>query len=137
MSLRAKAVSILAVAAFLLPILACALDGVEYRPGEKAAEDLFNRGFGRPWVGGEPFKSTYWSSPEKTFIFKPYPSYQIIGYLNAASSLSITGDSGKSLQFMPGPGTYPVYGYYSGGKLKGIFIDFSSSAGIVQISPYL
>ncbi len=133
----AKSIILLAVAAFLLPIMASALDGVEYKPGEKAAEDLFNKGFGKPWVGGEPFKSTYWSSPEKTFIFKPYPSYDIIGYLSAASSLTIASDSGKSLQLVPGPGSYPVYGYYSGRRLLGVFIDLSTSAGGVQMFPSL
>jgi hypothetical protein len=40
---------------------AAALDvenGVEMRPGEAAAEKLFEKGIGHPWVGGNPFSNS-------------------------------------------------------------------------------
>lgn len=47
-------------------LMGCALaldteNGVEMRPGEAAAENLFNHGIGHPWVGGNPpsFGSNY------------------------------------------------------------------------------
>ena len=45
--------------AFILFSVGCALaldfeNGVEMRPGEKAAEELFEKGIGQPWVGGNP-----------------------------------------------------------------------------------
>ena len=132
-----KTMIIIVAAALLLPILACGLDGVEYRPGEKAAEDLFNKGIGKPWVGGDPLKSTSGIQTKYSFTIRPYTSYQIIGYLNVANGFSISSDGGKSLQLLPGPGIYPIYGYYSGNNLRGIFIDLSSSGGMVQMFPYL
>jgi hypothetical protein len=127
-SLR-KAVLVLVVFAFLATIMA---SGIEYRPGEKAAEDLFNKGFGTPWIGGEPFMSSFPEESRQSFSLTPYSSYRIIGYLNVGSSFGVVGDTGNSLQFMPGPGSYPVYGYLSGGRLTGIFIDLSNSQSRAQ-----
>jgi len=132
-----KTIIIIVAAALLLPILACGFDGVEYRPGEKVAEDLFNKGIGKPWVGGEPFKSTSYSETKYSFSPGPYTSYQLIGYLNVDNSFGISSDRGSSLQIQPSHGSYPVYGYYSGNNLRGIFIDLGGSGGMVQIFPYL
>ena len=46
-------------AILILSLMGCAAaleieNGVEMRPGEAAAERLFERGFGEPWVGGDP-----------------------------------------------------------------------------------
>jgi hypothetical protein len=43
----------------ILSLMGCAValdfeNGVEMRPGEKAAEKLFEKGIGQPWVGGNP-----------------------------------------------------------------------------------
>ena len=124
MASRRKAVLVLIVLALLAPIMA---SGIENRPGEKAAEDLFNKGIGQPWIGGEPFKSSFPTDSWQSFALRPYSSYRIIGYLNVVSSFGVVGDTGNSLQFTPGPGSYPVYGYLNGGQLSGIFIDLSNS----------
>jgi hypothetical protein len=138
MRIFGKAILIILIAALLLPVLALGdRDKLESRPGEKAAEALFNKGIGRPWVGGEPFESTYWIEPKHTLSVVPYTSYQIIGYLNMINSFSLSTDTGKGLQLMPGPGTYPVYAYYSSNQIKGIFIDLSNSGRIVQMNSYL
>lgn len=129
----AKIVLVVILAALLLPIVTCSANAVEYRPGEKAAEDLFNKGIGKPWVGGDPFPSSHWTGTQKSVVVRPYSSYSIIGYLNAAKSLSIATDTGNGLQLLTGFGSYPVYGYYSGNKLMGVFIDLSSSSQTVQM----
>ncbi|RQW78915.1 MAG: hypothetical protein EHM14_10500 [Methanothrix sp.] len=129
----AKIVLVMILAALLLPIVTCSANAVEYRPGEKAAEDLFNKGIGKPWVGGDPFPSSHWTGTQKSVVVRPYSSYSIIGYLNAAKSLSIATDTGNGLQLLTGFGSYPVYGYYSGNKLMGVFIDLSSSSQAVQM----
>ncbi len=132
-SLR-KAVLVIVVLALMAPIMA---SGIEYRPGEKAAEDLFNKGFGKPWIGGDPFKSSFPTESWQSFALKPYSSSRIIGYLNVGSSFGLVGDTGDSLQFMPGPGIYPVFGYLSGGRLTGIFIDLSNSQRTAQMGSSL
>jgi hypothetical protein len=122
-----KSILIILVAAILLPALAAGVGNVEYRPAEKSAENLFNKGIGGPWVGGNPFGSTQGTDHSHAFaLLNPSPSYRIIGYLDVTTGLIIAADGGKSLQLKPGPGNYPVYGYFSGNKLVGVFIDFSS-----------
>ncbi len=116
---------------------------IEYKPGEKVAEDLFNHGIGKPWVGGDSPKSTYWTSswdsswtwPKHPKTIAPYSSYEIMGYLNVAGSMSIISDSGDSVQILAGPGSYPIYGYYLDGYLVGMFIDLSNSRRPVQVYP--
>ncbi|OPY48829.1 MAG: hypothetical protein A4E48_02501 [Methanosaeta sp. PtaU1.Bin060] len=132
-SLR-KAVLVISVLAVLAPIMA---SGIEYRPGEKAAEDLFNMGIGKPWISGEPFESSFPANSWQSFTVRPYSSYRIIGYLNVGNSFGLVGDTGNSLQFLPGPGSYPVYGYLSGGRLTGIFIDLSNSQRTAQMGSSL
>lgn len=114
--------------------------GIEYRPGEKAAEDLYNHGIGKPWVGGEPPKyssgNSLWSWQKYPVKITPYSSYEFIGYLNVEGRVSIVSDRGESLQILVGPGSYPLYGYYLGGKLVGLFIDVSGSRSSAQINSY-
>ncbi len=114
---------------------------IEYKPGEKVAEDLFNHGIGKPWVGGDSPKytswTTSWSWSKHPKTVTPYSSYEIMGYLNVAGSMSIVSDSGDSVQISSGPGSYPIYGYYLGGNLVGVFIDLSDSRRPVQGYPYL
>jgi hypothetical protein len=116
---------ILLVAAMLA--LICLGCGIEYRPGERAAEKLFYRGIGQPWVGGEP---PGWSSslpPTRLVTSDQDWSYRFIGYLNAAEEIDLLSDSGQSLRMPTGPGSYPIFGYYYKGKLMGIFVDISLS----------
>ena len=56
------AVLIMLMAALSLTAIAYSLDGVEYRPAEKAMEKLFEKGIGGPWVGGDPFTSDIFKS---------------------------------------------------------------------------
>lgn len=48
-------------------------DGVMMRPGEAAAEERFERGFGGPWVGGDPpFRSSSHEAYPKLYsIYRP------------------------------------------------------------------
>ncbi len=128
MKLIGKSILIILVAALLLPALTSGIGNIEYRPAEKVAEDLFYKGIGKPWVGGDPFKST--SGTDHAWVHgapTPSTSYQIMGYLDVCSSLIIAPDVGNSILLKPGAGRYPVYAYFNGDKMTGIFIDFSSS----------
>ncbi len=134
MKMIGKAMLIIVTASLLLPIMAFAAGGVEYRPGEKAAENLFNKGIGKAWTGGDPFASSQPGEPSGTYTIKPFTNYQILGYLNVANSFIIASDGGKSLQLTPGPGSYPIYGYFDQNKLMGIFVDLSSSGSAIQMN---
>lgn len=125
------AVLTMLMVALSLSAIAYSAGEVEYRPGEKGAENLFNKGIGGPWVGGEPFTSDLFKSDMNKAGYKqikkdPYPlaSCQLMGYLNVASGLIVASDTGNSLKLNPGPGCYPVYGCFENGKLVGLFIDF-------------
>ena len=69
---------------------AVALDvenGVEMRPGEAAADKLFERGIGQPWVGGNPsfsnslnFKSFDYSNNMWAWGFDPFWGYDPFSY---------------------------------------------------------
>jgi hypothetical protein len=126
MRMFAKATMVLLVAALLLSILPLGVAQVEKRPVESVAENLFNKGIGNAWVGGEPFASSAGMGNNQMHCAASLDSdYKIIGYLNVASGLIVASDGGNSLHFAPGPGNYPVYGYFKENKMMGIFIDFS------------
>jgi len=126
MRMFAKAILVLLAAALLLPMLP--LGGAQMRPVESAAENLFNKGIGNAWVGGDPFASSTGMGYNKMQSAASLDSdYRIIGYLNVTTGLIVASDSGNSLHFTPGPGSYPVYGYFKANKMVGIFIDFGSS----------
>jgi hypothetical protein len=101
--------------------------GIEYRPGEKAAEKLFYRGIGQPWVGGEPPGWSKSLPPTGSVTSGQDWSYRFIGYLNAAEEIDMLSDSGQGLSLPTGPGSYPIFGYYYKGRLMGIFVDISLS----------
>jgi hypothetical protein len=48
-------------------------DGVMMRPGEAAAEERFEQGLGRPWVGGDPLfrSSSHEAYPKLYSIYRP------------------------------------------------------------------
>ena len=126
MRMFAGAILVFLVAALLLPLGFCQ---VENRPVETVAENLFNKGIGDAWAGGDPFASSTGMGYNKMQSSAGFDSnYRIIGYLNVTSGLIVAGDSGNSLRFTPGPGSYPVYGYFEANKMTGIFIDFGSSS---------
>ena len=137
----AKAILVLLVAALLLSMLPIGGAQVETglgenlfdsmvqpdkRPVEAAAENLFNKGIGNAWVGGDPFASSTGTGHDMMHgVASLDLDYRIIGYLNVASGLIVASDSGNSLHFTPGPGNYPVYGFFKANKMMGIFIDFN------------
>ena len=98
------------------------------RPAEAAMRELFEKGIGGPWEGGEPFSSSNGIGGDDAKIKTcPLFSYQFIGMLNVTAGMIIASDSGSSMRLIPGMGAYPVYGYFEEGKMKGIFIDFNST----------
>jgi hypothetical protein len=125
MRIFVKPVRVLLVAAMLLTLLPLGTCQLENRPAEAAMENLFNRGIGNPWVGGEPFSSGAGTTENRMSCAAGQESYQIIGFLNVSTGLIIAGDVGGSLRFAPGPGNYPVYGYFEANKMTGIFVDLS------------
>ena len=128
MRMFAKAILVLLVAALLLSMLPLGWAQVEKSLGEAVSENLFNKGIGTPWVGGDPFTSSTGMGYNQMHGAASLDSnYQLIGYLDVTTGLIVASDSGKSLHFTPGPGSYPVYGYIKANKIMGIFIDFSSS----------
>jgi hypothetical protein len=91
-------------------------------------KELFEKGIGSPWVGGEPFSSSNGKNEDGTQIETcPLISYQFIGMLDVATGFIIASDSGNSMLLTPGAGAYPVYGYFEKGKMTGVFIDFNST----------
>lgn len=63
--------------ALILSLMGCALaldyqNGVEMRPGEAAAEKLFEKGIGQPWVGGNPPYANAWSLGYDPFTYYHY-----------------------------------------------------------------
>ncbi len=143
MKTLSKTILILLAAALLLPFIGMALaeattdlsDQVEKRPTEQTMENLYNKGIGDSWVGGEPFssESSDGSTSEaasgdakgRTVGAAPAtPDYRMIGCLNVTSGVIIASDGGSSLRLTPSAGDYPVYGYFEQDQMVGIFIDF-------------
>ncbi len=114
----------------LAPLLTSA---IEYRPGEREAEYLFNHGIGKPWIGGNPPYSPYWSWPGRYYSAWPYAYSPIRGYPYADHSFSFSSESADGLQFRHGQGSYPVYGHYSSGRLPGRFSSLQRSSGRLQM----
>ena len=62
----------------ILSLVGCAAaldvrNGVEMRPGEAAAEKLFEKGIGQPWVGGNPPSfSSVWGWGHDRFSYYDY-----------------------------------------------------------------
>lgn len=123
----AKAILVFLAATMLLALSPLGASQVENRPAENAMENLFNKGIGNAWAGGEPFSSSTATGEGLTQSTRCVPNYNIIGFLNVTTGLIVASD-GMSMRFNPGAGNYPVYGYFQGDKLTGIFIDFESSA---------
>ena len=126
MKVLTKSILVLVALALLISVLPLGGAQVEKRPAEAAAENLYNKGIGNAWTGGEPFSSGAPAGESQgNGIAGPNLDLRIIGYLDVASGMIIASDGGNSLHFKPGPGNYPVYGYFEADKLMGIFIDFA------------
>jgi hypothetical protein len=129
MKMFAKAVLVLLAAVLMLSTLPLGMAQVEKRPAEAAAENLFNKGIGSAWAGGEPFASSAAKgSNQMQSVASLYSDCRIIGYLNVVTGFIVASDGGNSIHLKPGPGNYPVYGYFEGDKLMGISIDFGLQA---------
>ncbi|HNX40277.1 MAG TPA: hypothetical protein PKK11_06800 [Methanothrix sp.] len=135
MKMLSKTILVLVAAALLLPFIGTAFaqvpanlsDQVEKRPAEQAMENLYNKGMGTAWSGGEPFPGGSAVSGPAARTVSPRPDYRIIGFINVSSGLIIAGDAGSSLLFTPGPGGYPVYAYFENGRMTGVYVDFNST----------
>lgn len=126
MRMFTKTILVLLVAASLLSLISIGGAQVEKRPAEAAAENLFNKGIGSAWAGGEPFSSSAAAGGNQVRgVACTDSDIRIIGYLDVATGMIIASDGGSSLHFKPVPGNYPVYGYFEADKLMGIFIDFT------------
>lgn len=124
-----KAILVFLAAAMLLALSPLGVAQVENRTAESAAMELFNKGIGDAWVGGEPFSSDNGVADDfGTKSVQACPiSYRFIGFLNVTTGLIVASDSGSSIRFVPGAGNYPVYGYFEADRMTGIFIDFNST----------
>ncbi len=108
--------------------MAVGTPGVEMRPGEAAAERLFERGYGEPWVGGNPPWQQQGQYPQplilpvKKTIAKDL-HYYLLGTVYDDGYLTI--GYGPSALRIPYPaGWYNVYGCYDkNDKLVGVYID--------------
>jgi hypothetical protein len=128
MRMFGNSILVMLIAASLLAMISPGLAQVEMRPAEKAAQNLFDKGIGDPWVGGEPFSSNAGlGDNQMRGAASLYSNYKIIGYLDVTAGLIVASDSGVSLHFKPGPGSYPVYGCFTGNRMTGVFVDFNTS----------
>ncbi len=55
-----------------------AVNGVEMRPGEAAAEARFEQGFGSPWVGGDPLHRSSFDRSHPQFYSIHRPGFPFI-----------------------------------------------------------
>lgn len=116
---------------------------IELRPAEAAMEQLFNKGIGSPWVGGEPFSSSSTGSIVKDvkgvpatqatgITSKPLEpmaaEYRLVGTIDSPSGLQLSDPSsyngttmGISVSGLAG--RYNVYEVYEDGIFKGLLFD--------------
>lgn len=93
--------------ALILSLMGCAAaldvqNGVEMRPGEAAAERLFDSGIGQPWVGGNP---AYLNSFDReSFV---YPSRIWSWRYDPFSYYSYQGKTYHPYYYYPGGSLYP------------------------------
>ncbi|HQJ79900.1 MAG TPA: hypothetical protein PLW21_05355 [Methanothrix sp.] len=61
------------------------VNGLEMRPGEAAAERMFERGFGEPWIGGDPPSmssysyGSYYQPRVRSWWYDPFNYYSYQG----------------------------------------------------------
>ncbi|MFB3765094.1 MAG: hypothetical protein ACE14P_07580 [Methanotrichaceae archaeon] len=116
---------------------AVGMPGVEMKPGEAAAEKLFEKGFGQPWVGGNPlwYQGTYgqFKKPLTLPIKKSIASsisYYPLGSVYGNGYLTIGyGQGALTIPYSPS-GYYQTFGCYdSSGRLIGVYIDLAGYYG--------
>ena len=107
----------------ILSLMGCAValdfqNGVEMRPGEAAAEHLFEKGIGQPWVGGNPpfsnsFDHRFFDYPSSAWGWRydPFTYYSYQGKTYDPYGYSYYGHQGKT--YNPQRYFYP-HTYYSG-----------------------
>ena len=100
---------------------------VEMRPGEAAAERLFEKGIGQPWVGGNPpWMQDGYSTPFNLYtsyqsIFSKYSQFYYVApapssHISGIAKFEISGKEPSSLYFTGQPQAMPFSQYqtYSG-----------------------
>jgi hypothetical protein len=129
--------NILMLFALILALMGLAMaagtPGVEMRPGEAAAERLFEKGIGQPWVGGNPpwqqgeyghyvqYKSPLTLPIQKNIARGIH--YHLLGTVYGNGQLAI-GNGPSALWTQYPSGWYNVYGCYdSSERLIGVYID--------------
>ncbi|MCJ7443804.1 MAG: hypothetical protein MUO26_04620 [Methanotrichaceae archaeon] len=111
---------------FILAALPVIGSAIENRPGEQAAEHLFNLGYGKPWVGGDP----PWYQGNIEPLFLPLKRnvarglhYYHIGTVQSNGYLTI-GEGYGGMRIPYPPGSYQILRCYDENeKLVGIYID--------------
>jgi len=122
------------ISALICSAAAVGTSGVEMKPGEAAAEKLFEKGIGQPWVGGNPpwYQESYgqygqYNSPLTLPIKKSIASsvrYYPLGTVYGDGYLTIGYGPGALTLPYSSPGYYQVLGCYdNSGKLVGVYID--------------
>lgn len=128
---------ILLVFALILALIymaaAAEMPRVEMKPGEAQAEKLFEKGIGKPWVGGNPpwYQGSYGES--KTPLILPIKediasgiSYYPLGTVYDNGYLTIGYGPGALTLPHSSPGSYRVLGCYdNSGRLIGVYIDLA------------
>jgi hypothetical protein len=129
--------NILLIFALILALTGLAIatgtPGVEMRPGEAAAERLFEKGIGQPWVGGNPpwqqgeygqyvqYTSALTLPIQKNIARGIH--YYLLGTVYGNGNLAIGSNPG-ALWIQYPLGSYNVYGCYDNSeRLIGVYID--------------
>lgn len=116
--------------------MAVGTSGVEMKPGEAAAERMFEKGYGEPWVGGNPpwqqdgYDGYGQHKQLKKTLILPYKKsiasglqYYLLGTVYDDGYLTI-GYGPGSLRIPYPAGTYRVFGCYDKNeRLVGVYID--------------
>lgn len=109
-------------------------DMLEKRPGEAAFEKLYEKGIGKPWVGGNPPWYQDQIAPIKTLPYKNVVSsrfhYYPMGSVLINNYLTI-GEGSYALRIPYAAGQYMVLGCYDEYEnLAGIYIDLGSYTSV-------
>lgn len=126
----------------LIPALICfaaavSSSGVEMKQGEARAEKLFEKGIGKPWIGGNPpwdqgYYGQYYGQYHKTLtlpikkdIAKSVHYYPLGSVYGDGHVMLGYGAGALMIPYNP-PGYYRAFGCYdSNGRLIGVYIDLA------------
>lgn len=107
-------------------------DTLEKRPGEKTAEKLFEKGIGKPWVGGNP---PWYKEQIAPISYLPYKvgtrfHYYPMGSVIINNYLTI-GEGAYAMRIPYPAGQYMVLGCYDEyERMAGIYIDLGSYTAV-------